>query len=65
MDADRQVGGADGARPEAGGGPTGQLAVGLGHERGAALVAGRHDADARLAEASRRPRKDSPGTVKA
>ena len=41
----------DGARAEAGRRPAGQLAVGLGHERGAALVARGDDADAGVAEA--------------
>ena len=46
VDADGEVGGPDRAGREAGGRPAGQLAVRLGHERGTALVTGRHDPDA-------------------
>ena len=45
MDPDGQVGGPYGARPEADGRTAGQLAMGLRHERGRTLVAGRHDPD--------------------
>ena len=46
MDADRKVGATDGSRPQADGRAPSQLAMGLGHERGRALVTGRDDADA-------------------
>ena len=45
VDADRQVRAADGARAEADRRATGQLPVGLGHERGGAFVARPDDAD--------------------
>ena len=45
VDADGEVGRADGARPEARRRPAGELPVGLGRERGAALVARGHDPD--------------------
>ena len=45
VDADREVRGADRARPEAGRGPPGELAVGLGRERGATLVPRGDDPD--------------------
>ena len=50
VDPDRQVGRPDRARPEAGRRSAGQLSVGLGHERGRALVPGRDDADPGVAE---------------
>ena len=50
VDADREVRRADGPRADARRRSAGQLAVGLGHERGGALVASRDDADARLVE---------------
>ena len=46
VDPDPQVGATDGARPEGDRRSSGQLAVGLGHERGAVLVACRDDPDA-------------------
>jgi hypothetical protein len=51
VDADREVRGTDGAGREADRGATGQLAMGLGHERGCALVAGADDPDAGRVEA--------------
>src|SRR4029079_10675058 len=39
MDADREIGRADRARADGRGRAAGELAVGLGHERGGALVA--------------------------
>ena len=45
VDPDREVGGADGARAERRRRPAGELAVGLRHERGRALVARGDDAD--------------------
>ena len=51
VDADREVGGADGARADGRGRAAGELAVGLGHERGGALVAGGDDPDAGGVEA--------------
>ena len=63
MDPDREVRGSDGSRPEADGRATGQLAMGLGHERGRALVArrdhtdpGRLEAVEQAEEATRRER---------
>ncbi len=50
VDPDGQVGAADGAGAEAGSGAARQLPVRLGHERGTALVAGRHDPDPRVGE---------------
>ena len=50
VDPDGEIGGADRARREARGRPTGQLPVGLGHERGAALVPRRDDPDPGVAE---------------
>ena len=50
VDPDREIRGPDAARAEADGGSTRELAVGLGHERGAALVASGDDADAGIAE---------------
>ena len=50
VDADGEIRGPDAARAEADGGSTRELAVGLGHERGAALVAGGDDADAGITE---------------
>ena len=51
MDADREVRGADGAGRETDRRAAGQLAVGLGHERRGALVAGADDPDAGGVEA--------------
>ena len=50
MDADGQVGPADGARAEADRRPAGQLSVGLGHEGGRTLVARGDDPDPRALE---------------
>ena len=66
VDADREVRGADRARPEARRGPPRQLAVGLGRERRATLVARGDDRGCRRPGGRRaRARKLSPGTVKA
>ena len=51
VDADREVGGADGARADGRGRAARELAVGLGHERGGALVARGDDPDAGGVEA--------------
>ena len=50
VDADGQVRGPDGPGRQGHRGPARQLAVRVGHERGAALVAGRDDTDAGRAE---------------
>ena len=58
VDADREVGGADGARSGARRRATGQLAVGLGHERGARPRGASRRRGCRAApRPSRRPRK--------
>ncbi len=50
VQGDGQIRGADGARGHDQGGPTGQLAVRLGHEAGAAFVAGGDRPDRRVVE---------------
>ena len=52
---------ADGARPEADRRATGQLPVGLGHERGGALVAGRDDPDPGAVERVEQPEERFAG----
>ena len=61
VDADGQVAGADGARGQARRGATGQLPVGLGHERGRALVARGDDPDAGVAERVEQPEERLAG----
>jgi hypothetical protein len=50
VNSDGKVGSANGAGAQAGGGAAGQLANGLGHERGAALVPGGHNANSDLGQ---------------
>jgi hypothetical protein len=58
VDADREVGGADAAGAHADGGDAGQLADRLGHEGGAALVAGADEADlGRLVQGVEKPQE--------
>ena len=61
MDADAHVGGAHRARAEAGSRPAGQLADGLGHERGATLMARGDHLDARLRQRIEQAQKTLAG----
>ena len=61
VDPDREVRAADGPRREARRRSAGQLAVGLGHERRGALVAGRDDADPDVAERIEQPEERLAG----
>ena len=61
MDADGEVRGADGPRPDADRRPAGQLAVRLRHEGRRTLVTGGHDPDPGSIEAIKQPEKAFAG----